>query len=224
MWRLCKLGFRHEPSLMGWAFGLSLVAAVPDALLALWLAVLASALLSQNVTLMIVTAVALPTVFTSAWRPGVERVVEERGASSKRLSRHLFTLATTAAPGKEVRVTGIAPRLLTERRQAWERWYGPIAWTRWQTAAWHTLAWAVFGVGYVGAVVFVAYVLASPPASVLLVLAAGSRLSAYIGATVGEIGFLRGIWMDGSIRLAWLENYAAATSSSGTDKAPARLA
>ena len=44
----------------------------------------------------------------------------------------------------------------------------------------------------------------------LLVLAAGSRLSAYIGATVGEIGFLRGIWLDGSRRLAWLEDYAAA--------------
>ena len=40
-------------------------------------------------------------------------------------------------------------------------------------------------------------------------LAAGSRLSAYIGATVGEIGFLRGFWMDGSRRLAWLEDYAA---------------
>ena len=44
---------------------------------------------------------------------------------------------------------------------------------------------------------------------VLLVLAAGARLSAYIGATVGEIGFLRGFWMDGSRRLAWLEDYAA---------------
>ena len=49
----------------------------------------------------------------------------------------------------------------------------------------------------------------APPGDVLLVLAAGARLSAYIGATVGEIGFLRGIWMDGSRRLAWLEDYAA---------------
>ena len=45
---------------------------------------------------------------------------------------------------------------------------------------------------------------------VLLVLAAGSRLSAYIGATVGEIGFLRGFWLEGSRRLAWLEDYAHA--------------
>jgi ATP-binding cassette subfamily B protein len=67
----------------------------------------------------------------------------------------------------------------------------------------------VFGGAYVAAVVFVSAGLRSPPGAVLLVLAAGARLSAYIGATVGEIGFLRGIWMDGSRRLAWLEDYAA---------------
>jgi ATP-binding cassette, subfamily B, bacterial len=50
---------------------------------------------------------------------------------------------------------------------------------------------------------------------VLLVLAAGARLSAYIGATVGEIGFLRGFWSDGSRRLAWLEDYAASIAASG---------
>jgi ATP-binding cassette subfamily B protein len=67
----------------------------------------------------------------------------------------------------------------------------------------------VFGSAYVGAVVYVAAGLDAPPGQVLLVLAAGSRLSAYIGAAVGEIGFLRGIWLDGSRRLAWLEDYAA---------------
>ena len=29
------------------------------------------------------------------------------------------------------------------------------------------------------------------------------------GATVGEVGFLRAIWMDGAKRLAWLEDYAS---------------
>ena len=57
----------------------------------------------------------------------------------------------------------------------------------------------------------------------LLVLAAGARLSGYIGATVGEIGFLRGFWMDGSRRLAWLEDYAAAIEASGDLAAPAEL-
>ena len=38
MWRLCRLGYRHEPGLLVAAFLLSLAAALPDALLALWLA------------------------------------------------------------------------------------------------------------------------------------------------------------------------------------------
>jgi ATP-binding cassette subfamily B protein len=76
---------------------------------------------------------------------------------------------------------------------------------------------------YVGAVVFVSSFLRAPASSVLLVLAAGARLSGYIGATVGEIGFLRGIWMDGSRRLAWLEDYAASVAAQGDLKPPQAL-
>jgi ATP-binding cassette subfamily B protein len=180
-------------------------------------------LVSIHPLLALMAVFAVPTVLTSAWRPNVERLAQERGAQFQRLTRHLFTLATTAPPGKEVRVTGIAERLIADRRAAWERWYGPIAATRWRSAAWHTLAWAVFGGAYVGAVVFVSSGLAAPPGDVLLVLAAGARLSAYIGATVGEIGFLRGIWMHGSIRLAWLEDYAASFVAQADLPVPTRL-
>ena len=209
MWRLCKLGYRHEPGLLVASFLLSLAAALPDALLALWLALLGKGVLEGDRRLLLVAATglglsaaatwvlrvvdsrvqrrfrdritialeahvarlqatvatiahqerpdyldrlavlrdqvfvldhmymslfstcgwilrlgvtvvllasihpalvllavfALPTVLTSAWRPAVERVAQERGAQSYRLARHLFTLATTAPPGKEVRVT-----------------------------------------------------------------------------------------------------------------------
>jgi ATP-binding cassette subfamily B protein len=327
MWRLCMLGYRHEPRLMIAAFVLSQLAALPDALLALWLwllgtgvvehrsglvlgaaiglAVSATAtwflrtvstrvqrrfrdkvtialeshvaqlqaaiatiahqerpeyldrlsmlrnqvfvldhmymsvfstlgwILRLGVTLAMLMAVhpalavlavfAIPTVWTSTWRPAVERIATERASQSNRLARHLFTIATTASPAKDVRVTGIGERLVTDRRQAWERGFGPIAEARWATARWHTLAWAIFGSAYVGAVVFVAYWLRSPAASVLLVLAAGARLSGYIGATVGEIGCLRGFWMDGSRRLAWLEDYAARIAASADLPVPSAL-
>src|SRR6266542_773692 len=327
MWRLCKLGYQHEPWLMFWAFGLSMLAALPDALLALWLKFLGEGVLQRDSLLITVAAVALgisaaatwflrtistriqrrfrdkvtialeshvarlqasvitiahherpdyldrlsilrdqifvldhmymsvfttcgwilrlavtvvllasihpglvllglfalPTVLTSSWRPAVERNANERGAQSYRLARHLFTLATTAPPGKEVRVTGIGDRLVTDRRGAWERWYGPVSRTRWASSVWHTLAWAVFGGAYVGAIVFVSSILRAPAGSVLLVLAAGARLSAYIGATVGEIGFLRGIWMDGARRLAWLEDYAASIAAGADLSVPERL-
>jgi ATP-binding cassette subfamily B protein len=145
----------------------------------------------------------------------------ERSAQPNRLARHLFALATTAAPGKEVRVTRMGDRLVRGRRAAWDRGHRPMAVERWRTAAWHTAAWALFGLGYVGAVVFVAWGLRASAGSVLLVLAAGSRLSTYIGATVGELGFLRGFWMDGSRRLAWLEDYAAEIAAAGDLPVPA---
>src|SRR5205807_1641977 len=157
------------------------------------LAVTVALLASIHPALVLLTLFALPTVLTSSWRPAVERGAHERGAQADRLARHLFTVATTAPPAKEVRVTGIGPRLATDRRDSWERWYGPLATIRWGSAMWHTLGWAVFGAGFVGAVVFVSSGLHAPAADVLLVLAAGSRLSTYIGSTVGEIGFLRGI-------------------------------
>jgi ATP-binding cassette subfamily B protein len=327
MWRLCRLGYQHEPGLLLAAFFLALLAALPDALLALWLkmlgqgvlegrndlvyaaavllglsaaatwflrtvstrvqrgfrdkvtialeshvarlqasvatiahqerpdyldrlsmlrnqvfvldhmymslfstcgwilrlAVTVGLLMSIHPALVLLALFAVPTVVTSTWRPAVERVAQERGAPFSRLARHLFNMATTATPGKEVRLTGIGPRLATERRRAWEQWYAPVSEARWGTAAWHTLAWAIFGGAYVGAVVFVSVSLKGSAGDVLLVLAAGSRLSAYIGATVGEIGFLRGIWMDGSRRLAWLEDYAAALIASADLPVPARL-
>jgi ATP-binding cassette subfamily B protein len=181
-------------------------------------------LVSIHPALALLAAFAVPTVLTSTWRPGVERAAEERGAPWQRLARHLFDTATTAPPGKEVRVTRIGDALVARRRAAWEHWYGPVASARSGSAAWHACGWALFGTAYVGAVVFVASVLRASAGDVLLVLAAGSRLSAYIGATVGEIGFLRGIWLDGSRRLAWLEDYAASQLEGADTAVPARLA
>jgi ATP-binding cassette subfamily B protein len=327
MWRVCKLGYRHEPLLMGFAFVSALLAALPDALLALWLAMLGDGVIQGDETrvrvasiglalsavatwflrtvstrlqrrfrdkvtialeshvaelqasvvtiahqerpelldrlsvlrdqvfvldhmylsvfstagfvlrlvitivllayvdpaLLLLGVFALPTVFTSSWRPGVERRAEEQGAWAKRLATHLFTTATTAPPAKEVRVTGIGPRLVEQRRASWEEWYGPVAHARAGSALWHSLAWAVFGLAYVFGIAYVASGIDAPAEDVLLVVAAGARLSAYIGATVGEIGFLRGIWMDGSQRLAWLEDYAAEIASHADLPAPDRI-
>src|SRR6201987_4001343 len=210
MWRLCKLGYRHEPRLMLEAFGLSQLAALPDALLALWLMLLGKGVVEHKIgmvqgaaiglgvstaatwflrtvstrvqrrfrdrvtialeshvarlqasiatiahqelpeyldrlsmlrnqvfvldhmynslfstlgwilrlgvtmallasihpALLLLAVFAIPTVWTSSWRPVVERTAQEKGAQANRLSRHLFNIATTAAPGKEVRTTG----------------------------------------------------------------------------------------------------------------------
>jgi len=189
----------------------------------LGLAVTVVLLASVHAALVLLAVLAIPSFMTSAWRPAVERGIQERAQQANRLARHFFTVATTAPPGKEVRVTGIGARLVVQRRETWQRGHSPIAAARWASAGWHMLAWTVFAAGYVGAIVFVAAGLRAPVESILLVLAAGASLSRYVSGTVGELGFLRGFWMDGSRRLAWLEDYAASTAAASDVHAPAAL-
>src|SRR5262249_20879833 len=62
------------------------------------LAVTLVLLISVHPALALLAVFALPTVFTSTWRPEMERKASEIRAWSMRLSRHLFDVATTAPP------------------------------------------------------------------------------------------------------------------------------
>ena len=159
----------------------------------------------------------------AVWRPKVEKRTEEAVASHGRLARHLFSVATTPPPGKEVRVTGNQAELVRRRTAAWGQWFGPIRATNLASAAWLTLAWALFSLAFVAAVVWVVTGLDRGPGAVVLVLTAGGRLSAYVGSAVGELGFLRGIWLDSAQRLAWLEDFAAAQNARVDESVPERL-
>jgi ATP-binding cassette subfamily B protein len=166
---------------------------------------------------------ALPLLLVAVWRPKIEKRTEEAVASHGRLARHLFTVATTPPPGKEVRVTGNQTDLVWRRTSSWTLWFRPIRATNLASAAWLTLAWAVFSLAFVAAVVWVVTGLDRGPGAVVLVLTAGSRLSAYVGSAVGELGFLRGIWLDSAQRLAWLEDFAAAQNAHVDETVPDRL-
>src|SRR5438128_4402773 len=67
MWRLCKLGYRNDPALMFSSFILSLLAALPDALLALWLKLLGEGELRHDDALVRVAAVLLGVSAAGTW-------------------------------------------------------------------------------------------------------------------------------------------------------------
>jgi ATP-binding cassette subfamily B protein len=180
-------------------------------------------LASVHPALVLLLVAGVPAVATSLWRPGVERAVEESVASHDRLARHLFLVGTTAGPAKEVRVTGIGADLRARRNDARERWRRPVAGARWQSALWSSLGWAVFGLSYVAGIAWVARGLEASVGDIVLVVVAGQRLSAYIAQSVAELGFLRGVWLESSLRLTWLEDYAAALEEHATAIPPDRL-
>ncbi len=173
--------------------------------------------------LVLLLAAGIPAVLTSVWRPGVERAVEESVAAHDRLARHLFVVGTTPAPAKEVRVTGIGRDLRTRRIDEREQWLAPIARARAVSAFWTSLAWALFGFAYAIGIAWVARGLDRSVGDIVLVVVAGQRLSQYIAQTVTELGFLRGVWLDSSLRLTWLEDYAAALEQQATSQPPDRL-
>jgi ATP-binding cassette subfamily B protein len=180
-------------------------------------------LASIHPALLLLGLFGLPMIATAAWRPGVERKIEEEVAVHNRLARHLFLVGTTAAPGKEVRLQRMGPTLVKRRSDVWKRWYGPTSHAQYVTALWGAGAWALFGLAYVAAIVFVATGDTVGAGSVVLVLAAGVRLSGYIGAAVGELGYLRGIWLDSSRKLGWLEMLAEAADEAADAEVPKRL-
>ena len=67
MWRLCKLGYRHEPRMMAAAFALSQVAALPDALLALWLMLLGKGVLEHRLGMVQGAAIGLGLSTAATW-------------------------------------------------------------------------------------------------------------------------------------------------------------
>src|SRR5205085_10772414 len=67
MWRLGKLGYRHEPRLMVVAFVLSQLAALPDALLALWLMLLGKGLLEHRPGMVQGAAIGLGASAAATW-------------------------------------------------------------------------------------------------------------------------------------------------------------
>ena len=67
MWRALKRGYQAEPRLIVVAFSLSLLAALPDALFALWLMLLADGGIEGDRTLLTIAAVGLGASATSTW-------------------------------------------------------------------------------------------------------------------------------------------------------------
>ena len=179
-------------------------------------------LVSIHPALALLALFAIPTVTVTTKRATIERRTEERSASLNRLAKHLYDLGTTAGPGKELRISGNTQRLVDRRHAAWTDWYDAVGSTRVRSAAWQAGAWTLFGVGYVGAIVWVATGLDGSPGEVLLALAAGANLSRYLGVTVGQTEFLR--WtIDACQRLVWLEDFATEHAKDVDQPAPERL-
>ena len=186
-------------------------------------------LMSVNPLFGLLAFAAVPGMWVAARRSGIEKAAEEAAAPHERRARHLFALGTSAPAGREIRVAGVEQWLREEHRAAWARRSAPLSRIRWASTAWSAAGGALFGAAFPAAVVVTVHGGGSggsrgqTAAKVALVLAAGSRLSQFLSDTASQAQFFRAIWLDVARRLAWLEDYAAATLAHADRPAPDRL-
>ncbi|MFC4015605.1 ABC transporter ATP-binding protein [Nonomuraea purpurea] len=102
-----------------------------------------------------VPVVAIPAALLNRRAEAINRNAELRTAAERRTTQDLFTLATTAAAGMEVRLYGLRQELLSRHRQAAREVHRRTEAALLRSTAVGAGGWLLFAVVYVGAVVLV---------------------------------------------------------------------
>jgi ATP-binding cassette, subfamily B, bacterial len=173
--------------------------------------------------MLLLVLAAIPPTWAAARRGKAESAVWESIASQRRLARHLFVLHSDPATAKELRVTGAVKSMMKARENAWGEFARTIQAARVRSAFIQAGAWAIFAGAFVFAIRFVAVGSGSSRAAdALVVVAAGARLSAYVGAAATEIDGW-GFFVQGAQRLLWLERMVSTRREGATAVPPLRL-
>src|SRR5438477_19336 len=211
MWRALKRGYEAEPLLLSVAFALSLLAALPDALLALWFKLLADGVLGGRPTLVTTAAVGLGVSAAATW---FLRVISER---TQRRFRDLLTVAL------EAHVARLQASVATIEHHERPAYLDRLAMLRNQVFVLDHMYMSLFTTcGWILRLgVTVALLVSIHPALALLAaFALPTVLTSTWRPGVERAAEERG---GSANRLAWLEDYAASQSHGADAPVPAQL-
>jgi ATP-binding cassette, subfamily B, bacterial len=203
-----------------------LAAAGNEAATALSLAVQLGAtgvlLVSVNPLLLGVPLFALPSLWLG-WRG--ERIHQralDEAAEGMRRARHLFELATSPAPAKELRVFGLGAELVARHRCAWNDVDQTLDRAALRQLLGTAAGWLVFIVGYLGAVAVVVHLALRGSATVgdvVLTLGLMAQINFQVLQSMGSITALMQTVKVGG-RYRWLEDYCRAARRTEGDSTP----
>jgi ATP-binding cassette subfamily B protein len=127
-----------------------------------------------------------------------------------RTANHLFRLATTPEAGKELRIFGLGDELGERHAKLWRERDQILKSADWRGAAVTSAGWAVFGVGYAGALGLVVWSAVTQPQSttpgdVLMAFRAAESVNEVVSGMAQLVGWLtRNLATVG--RLLWLRD------------------
>ena len=170
------------------------------------------ALLTVHPWLAVLPLFGLPCFFLESRGERMRRASWERSTTPYRLGQHLFNLATTSAPGKELRIFGLAGTVHDRHAAVLHATRHDVNRVGRRAMALSMLGWALFSIGYLAALAVVtARVLdgSATPGDVVLVLTLGSQVNEQVSTLVGVL-----LWAMQSLdvvrRVLWLEDFGAA--------------
>jgi ATP-binding cassette subfamily B protein len=162
----------------------------------LWLAGAALALIASAVLMASVVPVlaalplfAVPAVLATQAADAKRGQAVRRAMPRTRLAGHLFTLATTAATGRETRLFGLASELRDRHREEWDAGGRDIARTDGRARVPVALAWLFFVLAYAAAITLMVRAGLAGDASLGLIVAAIAVTSQLTGQVQGLLTF-----------------------------------
>lgn len=180
-------------------------------------------LASIHPVLVLLPAFGLPALWAGAKAASIEQQALDESVERERSADHLFELATTPGPGKELRVFGAGDALSRRHDGLWQE----IDRVRTRAGVAGALlsgaAWLLFAAGYVGAIVFVAAQAArgnATPGDVLMAVTLAGQVNAHVERVVFLVGYLmRVLKIVG--KMVWLMDYARAARAADHERVPA---
>ena len=172
--------------------------------------------------LLLLPAFGVPSLLLEGKAERIRRKVWEETTERQRTSSHLFQLATTAAPGKELRIFGVGDELRRRHRTVRLSFASEVNHVGRLTTAMSSAGWLIFAGGYIAALAFVASrVLAgrATPGDVMLVISLGTQVNEQVGGLVGTTNWLLQT-LDVVRRWLWLSDYAQATRDRRPEPTP----
>jgi len=141
----------------------------------------------------------------------LEQRVREAFAPSERLRRHLFDLCTTAGPGKELRLFGLAPELLARDRASGSERIAALDSVARQGTLLASAGVLLFAAGYasaIGLVLWRALAGEATPGDLVLTVALAAQVGGAVVGAAGLGGYLVRVVRAGT-RYLWLVDHAA---------------
>lgn len=152
----------------------------------------------------------LGSLWTGSKAQAIRQRTEEANAERGRLRRHLFTTATSAAAGKELRIFGLSEDLVARHRTVAEQMARDELRSTWQQSGWELLGSLLFATGYIGAVTLVvvrALQGDATPGDVLLTLGLAAQMSGSLAGVIAATTRLRQA-VTAAAHYLWLEDDA----------------